>query len=135
MTIGYFRLRAAEGVAARFGRARTLAESLPSRRTPRLRLLAAGQKQWRAEVPTDKRQGAQTVEGGGGPRHQSGRLPQLMGETRASLKRHERGWISLSRKDTHMGATTPRFGLGSTVWIIIVAVLLVVLATMVLYFK
>ena len=35
-------------------------------------------------------------------------------------------------------ATTPsppRFGLGSTAWVIIVAVLLVVLAAMVLYFR
>ena len=36
-----------------------------------------------------------------------------------------------------MATTTspPRFGLDSTVWVIIVAVLLVVLAAMVLYFK
>lgn len=34
-----------------------------------------------------------------------------------------------------MTTTSPRFGLGSTVWVIIVALLLVVLAAMVVYFR
>ena len=54
-------------------------------------------------------------------------------------ERDNQGQISRSRKDTHMAATTspsrPQFDLGSTVWIIIVAVLLVVIAAMLLYFK